>query len=482
MKAYPFLLLLLLAGCASSPAGDDSPAPEDSPRGTLSIKHTPEEAESFIRRFEALRVGLINYFNPVNVELINREFTGTTIVFRLDKTGDSGAFHMAAVDQAAELAVKLGWDRTTSAPQEHTAETHLALVQMRSIGIPAGSRAGDTIPVILEIKGNASDIRGGYVYRTPLRNQLGRTVAELPEGYLPFRIDHLPEEDVTDEMRAESALMEKRDSASGSWFLLRSTVKLARDVHADDLTADQIILPLERAVEGREPVSTLSAELIPNVIADIERQMAEIDLPVSVKHEPGKLIITPTGIREATLHQIYERLEGMRVEVKPRNRVLILFDDTLYRVAIYGPVSHRFLLGDVALTTDPFTRNRPGAKPYQLPFRVSLRVLERAEPGRSRKYGIPDASDLERGVMPDGHKGRVRISWSRWRDGRIVAQDSEDLDTADISEVLRHLWTRGMDPRGVLAFVDEAVGGFAINAELGYNQLKIDLDALAAEE
>lgn len=481
MKIPSFLLCLLIAACATAPA-DDEPAAEPPQRQALTLRHTPEEAETFIRRFEALRVGLVNYFNPVKKELINREFSCDTVVFRLDKTGDSGLFHTAAVDRAAELAIEFGWDRTTSAPQEHTAETHLALVHVRSIGIPANTRAGDTVPVTIEVMGNASEIRGGYVYRTPLRNSIKTTVAELPEGYLPFRIDHLPEEDITDEMRAEAALMEKRESASGTWFLLRSTVKLARDIDIDDLMADQIILPLERVVEGREPVRTLSAELIPDVIADIEKKMAALELPVIVKHEPDKLIVMPVGTREATLNQIYEHLEGMRVEIRPRNRVLIVFDDTLYRVVFYGPVAHRFLTGDVALTTDPFTRNRSDVEPYALPFRVSLRVLERADPGKSRKYGIPDAADLENGITPDGHKGRVRVSWSRWRDGRIVAENTEELDTADISEVLRHLWTRGMDPRGVLAFVDEAVDGFAINAERGYNQLQIKLDELEAGE
>jgi hypothetical protein len=84
-------------------------------------------------------------------------------------------------------------------------------------------------------------------------------------------------------------------------------------------------------------------------------------------------------------------------------------------------------------------------------------------------------------VTPDGHQGRVRLAWSRWDSrGRMLEEGTEELDTTDISEILRHLWTRGMGPRGVLAFVHEAIEMFAISAERGFNYLTVDLDELVA--
>jgi hypothetical protein len=473
---------MMLAACASAPADQGAAATDRGAPATARLQHTTEEAERFIRRFEALRVGLVNYYNPVNVQLTSREFRAESVAFRLDNTGDTGQFHRAAVDLAVELSEKLGWQTSSTVGQEHINEGNLAVVEIRSIGIPAGSRAGDVIPVSITLKGNATDIRGGYVYTTPLRNNRGRTVAFLREGYLPFNIDRMDPELITPEMRADAELLERREGATGPWFVLRTGVRLAADVQSDDLTADQIVLPLERAMEGREPVRSLSSELIPGVMADIERQMEALGTPVRVRQERGNLIVTPIGIRELTLRQVYERIEGLRVEVKPRNNMIVVFDDNLFRVAFYGPVAQRFLIDDVALVTDPVTRDRLSGREYQLPFRVSCRILQRAEPGRSGKFGIPVAADLDRGVMPDGHKGRVRLSWSRWSEGRRVDEGTDELDTTDISEILRHLWTRGMGPYEALAFVVEAHRAFAFNAELGFNFLQFDPEQIAERE
>ncbi len=485
MKAVRLVpILLFLAACSTPPAntGGDSAtdggagAEGDAPRNALNLKHTPEEARQFIRRLEGYRVGLINYYNPAKVELINREFTAETVVFRLNSTGDTGALHEAAAELATDLAIKL-WEHT-SASNETIKESHLATVRIQSVGIPAGAKAGDTIPVKIELKGNASDIHGGYIYTTPLRNKLGRTVALLREGYLPFNLADLHPEEITDEMRADAKNLEKRQGATGPWFLLRKGVELAADVQTDDLSSDQIILPLEREYRGGNTTRSITAELIPDVMRDITQQMRELGSPVKVEHEVGKLIITPLGVRELSLRQVYEQIESLRVEIRPRSNLVIVFDDDLFRVAIYGPLEQRFLIDSVALTTDPFTRGRKGGA-YQLPFRVSCRLLERAEPGTSRKYGVPDANDTARGITPDGHKGRVRLAWSRWKDGRQVDEGTEELPTSDFSEVLQHLWVRGMGPREVLGFVEEAKSNFAINADLGYNYHNVDLDKLS---
>lgn len=481
MKAVQLLsLLLLLAACSTPPSSnsastDGGDTGEGGFKDTRNIPHNEKTAQQFIRRFEGLRVGLLNYFDPTEVELVNRQFTCETVVFRLNSTGDTGALHGAAADLAAELAIKLGWEHSQTATSESMVESHLAVVSIRSIGIPAGAKPGDTIPVAIELKGNATDIHGGYVYTTPLKNSAGRTVAILKEGYLPFDVNRMEPEDVTEDMRQDAKNLERREAAKGSWFLLRKGVTIQKTVLSDDLSADQIILPLVRKVNAEEVVRTLSSDLIPDVVADIKRQMAEIGLPAKVDDEPGKIIITPLGVREISLQQVYERVEELRVELKPKNRIIIVFDDTLFRVAIYGPVAHRFLIDGLALTTDPFTRDKPNVDAYQLPFRVSCRLLQRADPGRSRLFGVADADNPN----PDGHRGRVRLAWSRWKDGKQVEEQTEELPTSDISEILRHLWVRGMGPREVLAFVVEAEASYAINAELGFNHHKIDLDRIS---
>jgi hypothetical protein len=473
--AVCLMTLLLLGACAGTPNN-----PDTARSGGESRAHTSEEAEQFIRRFEAFRVGLVNYYDITGVEYVSRSFKGDTVVFRLDNTGDSGPFHEAAAELAAELAVLHGWE-DAGAADEVERLGRLATVRLESIGIPAGAQAGDMIPVRVTMIGNGTDIHGGYVYETPLVNTLGRTVAVLQQGYLPFDLRSMDPQDITDEHREDAKNLERRDTLVGSSFILRNAVRLGSDVATDDLTSDQIILPLRRRVEGDKMVPTLDdSRLRRDVKAEIERLMEREGVPVQVDESPGRLVVKPVGVREQSLRQVHDILQSLQIEVRPHSRVAITFDDDRGRVAIYGEPRYRMLIGSINLTTDPFTRSH--STPYQLPFRVSCRVLERAEPGTSGKFGIPDADDVRDGVTPDGHMGRVRLAWSRWdRRGRMLREGTDEIATTDISLILRHLYTRGMDPRGVLAFVAEAVDSMAISADLGFNYRTIDLDAMIDE-
>ncbi|MBZ0135604.1 MAG: hypothetical protein K8I27_04430 [Planctomycetes bacterium] len=491
--------LIALTACATTPAGKpDSDGGEVVSRDHAKLTHSAQEAEKFIRRYEALKVGFVNYFDPAHTELISREFSAETVVFQLAETGDTGMLLDATAERAVELMDKNGWNEGEIS-SEAAYEGHLALAKVESIGIPAGARTGDYIPVRIRLLGNAHDIRAGFVYPTPLRNSLGRTVAIMERGYLPLNADKyfdekgelIPDPPLADgehrltrEQIEDARNLIRHDNPGGITFTLRKGVKLVADVGDDELVADRIILPLTREVEVggfvRE-VRTLSPELVPDAIDSIVKGMGEKGLTVKVEARDKKLIVTPIGVRDETLRQVYEVLKGVRVELKPRNNVIVVFDEQNYRVAVYGPLKHRFMLDTVTLNTDPFTRN--SSKPYILPFRVSCRVLERAEPGRSGKFGVPDGDDVRRGVTPDGHKGRARLSWTTYSEsGRLDDEGSLELDTTDFTDILRVLWTKGMKPREVLAFVYEAEQTFAITAELGLNYLKVDLDKLARGE
>ena len=492
------LLSLLVAACTTTtPAGNNRPnntggtADTDVPYATTGptsakqLTHSPEEAVQFIRRYEYLSVGLINYYDPGKTELISREFTGESVVFRLDNTGDNGMFHTAAVERAVELMDENGWPEA-HLKHENSREQHMALVRIESIGIPAGARAGDTIPVRIVCLGDATDIRGGYIYPTPLRNKLGKTIAVMPGTTLPLNPAKFKEGELTPEQLQEAKLIERRDmgTGTGAVFILRAAAKLSSNISTDDLSSDQIILDLIRevSVEGKkepERVRTLSSELVPDVLESIRREMGLLGFTVEAEERQDKLVIKPVGVREASLREVYQVLEGIRVVVRPRNRIIVVFDENLFRVAMYGPVQHRMLLDSVSMTVDPFTENKP--VPYQLPFRVSCRVLQRAEPGRSKQFGVANAEDERLGRKPDGHKGRVRLTWSRWKDGKVVEDKEEEFDTTDISEILRILWVRGMGPREVLGFVVRAEATMAVNAELGFNYRKVDMEALIEE-
>ncbi len=485
------LAFLLVAACATTAAGPDDTArraalapdhPEDeagTPVDLTRLSHSPQEARRFIVRREALKVGLVNYIDPTRTELVSRQFTGETVVFKLDNTGDTGPLWDAAADRAAEMVSEYGWPEA-QLKWEPVPEGRVALVRVESIGIPAGARAGDDVPVRVVLLGNASEIRGGYVYPTPLRNKLGRTVAYLREGYLPIH----PKDAVTDEQREDAKLMEKRDGVGRVTFLLRKGVRLAGNVRADDLTADQIIMPLTREIEPGSGKfrRTLSAELVPQVITQIEHLMAEAKLPCKATTEGDNLIVTPLGVREATLRQVFERIQSLSVTITPQNQVIVVFDEEVVRVVIYGPVKHRLLIRDVAMTVDPFTRNSTMSSPQPLRFRVHCRVLKRADPGSSRRYGIPNAEEAAAGRRPDGDLGRVRLSWSRWDEkGRMVADGTDEIGTTDLGDILRVLWTRGMGPAEALAFVLEAKESLALSCELGFNWRKVDVDALRRE-
>ena len=492
---FAIACLFALVACGTTPANNaEQPETGDTvPRNPSKLTHSEEEAARFIRRYEALQVGFVNYFDPANTELISREFSAETIVFQLGETGDTGLILNATAERAVELMEDNGWNEAEIS-SEAAYEGHLALIQVESIGIPAGASTGDYIPVRIRLKGNAHDIRGGFVYTTPLRNNLGRTVAILERSYLPFNADKYFDEEgniiepelgedehpLTREQIEDARNLVRHDNPGGITFTLRKGVKLVADVSDDELVADRIILPMTREVEEggfiRE-VRTLSPELIPDAIASIKAGMAEEGLTVKVVARDKHMIVTPIGVRDESLRQVYERLKGIRIELKPRNNVIVVFDEQHHRVAAYGPLKHRFMLSTVTLNTDPFTRD--SKDPYILPFRVSCRVLERADPGSSGKYGVPDSDDVRRGVTPDGHKGRVRLSWTTYDDGDLDEEGSLELDSTDFTDILRVLWTKGMKPYEVLAFILEAKQTFAISAELGLNYMKVDLDTLA---
>lgn len=492
-RIFACLLCLSVAACATAPVDPDNGKPaqvgpdevDEGPAEPIDLSkltHTPQEARNFIVRKEALSVGLVNYIDPTRTELISREFTGETVVFRLDNTGDTGPLWTAAADRGGEMVSEYDWPEA-EARWEAATEAHVALVRLESIGIPAGAKAGDDIPVRIVLTGNASDIRGGYVYKTPLRNKRGRTVAFLKQGYLPMK----PESAETSEQKAESELMERRDGTARVTFILRKGVKLAANVKDDDLTADQIIMPLTREVQpgSGQYKRTLSAELLPQVVPQIEKAMGElvpVPLPCKVTDQGDNLIVTPLGVREVSLRQVFERLQTLRVQIVPQNNVIVIFDEAVVRVAVYGPVRYRLLLRDVAMTVDPFTRNQQGVKPQPLRFRVNCRVVKRAEPGTSRRYGIPTADDVRAGTRPDGNLGQVRLAWSVWNEKGDMVQDGTDtLESSDVSDILRHLWTRGMKPAEVLAFVLEAHDALALSCELGFNWRKVDVDAMRAD-
>jgi len=489
-----FLLLLTLAACATTPAGNTGDNPNnilapDNPLDEVpaitdlnKLTHSPEEARNFIVRREALSVGFVNYIDPTRTELVSREFTGETVIFRLDNTGDTGPLWQAAADRAGEMVTEYGWPEA-EAKWEPVPEAHVALVKIESIGIPAGAKAGDDIPVRISLTGNASDVRGGFVYTSPLRNKLGRTVAYLREGYLPIN----PKNAVTEEQKEDAKLMEKRDGAGRVTFILRRGVKLSNTVRADDLTADQIVMPLTREVTPgkRDYKRTLSAELVPQVIPQIEKLMAEltpVPLPCKVIAQDDNLIVTPLGVREVSLRQVFERLQTLRVTIEPQNNVVVIFDEQVVRVAVYGPVRHRLLLRDVAMTVDPFSRKAAGGKAMPLKFRVNCRIVKRAEPGKDRQYGFPTAEDLRTKRQPDGNLGQVRLAWSTWDDkGNMLTDGIDILDSTDISDILRLLWTRGMGPAEALAFVLEAHDALAISCELGFNWRKVNVDEMRRE-
>jgi hypothetical protein len=492
-RLFGLTSLLLLAACSNPPTNSNksnSEPGEDSGVNSSDGPHDNTGAQAFIRRYPSLAVGLVNYFEPARAELISREFSAETIVFQLDATGDTGLLFDATLDRAAELTVSNGWPESEIL-NEAAQEGHLALISVESLGVPAGARTGDYIPVRIRMLGNAYDIRAGFLYPTPLRNKSGRTVAILERGYLPLNADAYfdekgerianpelreGEEPLTEEQIQEALKLERRDSAGGASFILREGCKLVADVSDDELVADHIILPLLRQVEeaGKvRDVRTMSAELVPDAVASIRAEMKELGIEVKVEAEGDNLVVTPIGVRELTLLQIFEKLQGIRVELAPRNNVIVVFDEDRFRVAVYGPIKHRFLHDTVTLTTDPFTRGT--GKPYQLPFRVSCRVLEPAKPGKSGKFGLPDVTG---GSKPDGTTGRVRLTWSTWVDGDIDQEGVDELNTCDFTDILRFLWTKGMGPREVLAFVVEAEQSLALSAELGFNYRKVDLEAL----
>ena len=165
--------------------------------------------------------------------------------------------------------------------------------------------------------------------------------------------------------------------------------------------------------------------------------------------------------------------------------MVIVFDDQTQRVAIYGPLKRRFLIDNVTLVVDPIVRrdfNNQILPALPLRFRVSCRVLRRASPGRSGKFGIAHTEDIEAGIKPDGDKGQVNLAWSiHDEDGDLVKERTEKFDSADISDILRYLWTRGMGPHEVMGFCVQAKDQGALAVTLGYNHRRMDVSRIPGE-
>ncbi len=503
MRITSFLVVaLLLAACANTTekpgnGGDVEGFERDG------ILHNAQTAEDFIVRKLSYSAGLVNYVDPRRAKLTTREVSGESIVFRLDNAGDTGEFHKAALERAAELAVRLAWP-DVMIEQEQDREGHLAYVRIETVGTPTDASLGATLPVRIVCMGNAVDIRGGYLYPTPIKNREGRTVALWEGGYLPAAGELPGQRDgkpvkkpLMDARTGQQALdpetgaplweeaLERRQNLGRVSYILREGVRIVTAVPANELSAEFIELPLDRIIDPYEGAYVLpvSAEMIPMLMDGIERGMAAKGLPCKVDAEGvQRLIVTPLGVREKTLQQIFDELQTVDITFEPKTHCIVVFDEERKRVVIYGPLARRFLVGDVLLGTDPFTVGRDPVTgksrvPQQLQFRVSVRLLERAVPGRGGKYGVPGPEDQKTGITPPGSKGKVNISWSySGRSGGLINEGEEVLNSADMADVLRHLWLRGMGPREVLAFCVVAKESSAVIAELGFNPKRVKVD------
>ncbi len=481
-------VVLLFSACVSGPG------PVDDGDGLLinGIRHNEKTAEQFIRRFDHLRVGFVNYIEPRNVKLNGHDLTGDGVVFRLDNTGDTGAFHLAAVELAVELMEKNGWDQA-QLQEENSAVGHLATVRIESLGMPVDARPGQHLPVRVVLVGDATSISGGYLYPTPIRNSAGRTVAVFKGGYLPLipdpprRGDRWLDENGVELPPGVRPLLEKRETAGRIGFILREGFVIVASVASDDLIADTIDLPLEREVidpmtnEVQQKIYPLSAELVPDVARELESELIAAGVQCRVRMDgPRKLVVTPLGVRELTLRQILDIIENIKVTIRPRSNIIVMFDDELHRVVIYGPMARRFLIEGVNLVIDPLSEGRKDPQsgkllePLPSAFRVRCEVLERASRGRSGLYGVPTPEN----ATPDGHKGKVKLAWSRRNErDQVIAEGTDVLESADISDILRHLWTRGMGPNEVLGFCVRAKEAYAIAAELAFNYRKADVSS-----
>ena len=496
-------LALLLAACASTPTSNGG-SPDDVGFTLNGVVHSRATAERFIIRKLAYEAGLVNYVDPRRAKLVTRELTGESVVFRLDNTGDRSEFHQATIERASELALALAWP-DVMIDQEQDREGHLAYVRVESIGMPADVGRGTTLPVRIVCIGDATDIRGGYLYRTPVKNKLGRTIAVWEGGYLPAagelpgQRDGKPVKNPlidsrtgkqaidpdTQEPQWEEAL-ERRQSLGRATYILREGFKISTTVPSDELSAESIELPMDRIIDESENsyAYPVSADLVPELIRGIEEAMKAKGVACRVEAEGiKKLIVTPLGVREKSLQQVFDDLQTIKLEFVPRNHVIIVFDEELQRVVLYGPLSRRFLIDDVQLGTDPFTvgtfdpQTGKPRKPEELPFKVSCRVIQRAKPGKSGQYGVADEEGRAAHVKPDGDKGKVHLSWTlRDKDGSLINEGEEDLDSADIADILRHLWMRGMGPREVLGFCVVAKDKPALLAELGFNPRRVRID------
>lgn len=488
-------LVLLLAACASTPAsnGNGDALPSDTVMRD-GIAHNAQTAEDFIVRQRTFRAGLIDYVDPRRATLTTRTLSAESVVFRLDQTGDTKLFHKAAIERAAELAVDYAWP-DAMIEQEQDREGYLAYVRIESVGMPTGATRGSTLPVRIVCLGDAKDLRGGYLYPTPLKNSRGRTIAIFEGGYLP-PAGQLPGEregnpvkkplldakgnqviDPETKQPMWEEAFERRQSLGRVSYVLREGFRIASSVPDEELSAETIELPMDRVIDAERGRYFLpvSADMIPELTRGVESEMAERGINVKATTVGTRsLIVTPLGVREKNLEEVFEELQQISISFSPRNAVIIVFDDERQRVVFYGPVERRFLFDDVTLGADPFTVDavdpvtRKPRPPQQLPFRVTCRVIKRATPGKSGKYGIPTQADVDQGVKPDGDKGVVRLSWTL--DAKGLGDEGEtELPSTDIADVLRFLWAKGMGPREVVGFCVVAKDKPALLAELGFN-------------
>lgn len=487
-------LSLLLCACASGPAtGDGSDDGETVLRD--GIRHNRAEAEKFIVRNRDFRAGLIDYVDPRRATLTSRTLSAESVVFRLDQTGDTRLFHKAAVERASELAVSYGWPEAML-EQEQDREGYLAYVRIESVGMPTGATRGSTLPVRVVCLGDAKDIRGGYLYPTPLKNSLGRTIAFFEGGYLPAAHE-LPGEregkpvknpfidprtgkqaiDPETKLPMWEEALERRQSLGRVSYVLREGFRIAATVPDEELSAETIELPMDRIIdlERGKYFLPVSADMIPELIRGVEAEMAERGISCKATTIGTRsLIVTPLGVREKSLREVFEELQLISITFSPRNAVVVVFDEERKRVVFYGPVERRFLFDDVTLGTDPFTIDavdpvtRKPRKPQELQFRVTCRLLRRASPGKSGQYGIPSQADVDAGRKPDGDRGAVFVSW-RLKSSEHSREGEAELPSSDITDVLRYLFAQGMGPREVLGFCVVAKDKPALLAELGFN-------------
>jgi|GEM_PF-6958455 len=489
---------LLLSGCGSTTSENESDG------DPLNVNDTPDKKREVVRppvsAFIADTVPgtkePLETFRLFVEDLVDSEettepvaggLTGNAVMFGLPRgMGDTGIAYDATLETIYDLYENTDiWSYMAS---EVIEEGTVAQVRITTPGFPSGMKADQSVPVLIEAIGNASDLTGGHLYSTILRCVKTKEALAICDYNTVLAEDMIATKSWAAEIgltaedpclfdsngnrrtQAEYLKCWKRElarlrkEAEVQWgeeakttFMLRDRFSLVRTT------------TLKEAGQDRVTIKLLDDD--PDTLRSVEESILKyaaryLSTPVTILKSPTnrlkELTIIP-HMRTQSMHAFYNRLQALPVEMRPTRRLYVIVDDQFARILIVGEPQYRKLSTGFSLSTQ-------GARAQISDSSTSFETL-----GTGKKEDAvfkPTGRFRVICELIDGDKN-LRVQWAIFKEDGSLMSDGQRVIANDIGDLLRLVYSEGCTPDDCLHLIFSAKSVRALDAKLALNPKRI---------